>query len=215
MRAPTYPLQDILGFLTVAFRYGHIEQVADIVEQDFATLPIDCWLEAIPQLTSQLNHPSPKLQPIVERHMQRLARAHPHTMLASLTAITQYPSQERAVVANRLLEVMRLYDDTLVSEAIMLNQELIRSAMNWEEICIYAVETAAKFLFGEAERSGSIQDNNNTSHRFQFPYADAPLPIRHLQMFPASSQRWRTCANALTIRKQSQSMSSSPDGARQ
>jgi phosphatidylinositol kinase/protein kinase (PI-3 family) len=115
-KSPYYPLQDILGILTTVFKYGQHAEAVAAGKRAFETLAIDCWLEAIPQLTAQLNHPSRELQPIIEKHMQRLARAHPQTMLSSLAAVAQYPSKERAAVANRLLNVMRLYDDTLVSE---------------------------------------------------------------------------------------------------
>ena len=85
--------------------------------------------------------------------MQRLSRAHPHTLLGSLTAVAKYPSRERALVAERLLNVMRLYDQTLVQEAISVNSELIRVSMTWEEKCCHSIESAAKFLFGEGKRS--------------------------------------------------------------
>lgn len=111
-----FPLQDILGILTAIFKYGHHKEAVTAAKRAFEFLSIDCWLEVIPQLTAQLNHPSKELQAVVEKHMQRLARAHPHTMLSNLAAVAQYPSRERAEVAKRLLNVMRLYDDTLVQE---------------------------------------------------------------------------------------------------
>lgn len=111
-----FPLQDILGILTVIFKYGQHKEAVKAARRAFETLSIDCWLEVVPQLTAQLNHPSKELQPVIEKHMQRLARAHPHSMLSSLAAVAQYPSKQRADVANRLLNVMRLYDETLVQE---------------------------------------------------------------------------------------------------
>jgi FKBP12-rapamycin complex-associated protein len=146
-------LQDVLGLLTTIFKFGQHKDVAMAAERAFNTLSIDCYLEAVPQLTAQLNYPSARLQPIIEQHMQRLARAHPHTLLASLTAVTQYPSQPRAVVAKRLVNVMRLYDDTLVSEAMLLSDELMRTAITWEEKCCHCVEASAKYIFGEGKRS--------------------------------------------------------------
>lgn len=115
-RANHFPLQDILGILTTVFKFAQHEQAAKAAEQAFDVLPIDCWLEAVPQLTAQLNFPSAHFRPVMERLMQRLARAHPHTLLASLTAITKYPSRARAEVAGRLLDIMRLYDEGLVRE---------------------------------------------------------------------------------------------------
>lgn len=111
-----FPLQDILGITTIIFKYGHHEAAAVAARRAFETLSIDCWLEVVPQLTAQLNHPSKLLQPVIEKHMQRLARAHPHSMLSNLAAVAQYPSKQRAEVANRLLNVMRLYDEDLVQQ---------------------------------------------------------------------------------------------------
>lgn len=115
-----FPLQDVLGLLTTIFKYGQRKEAVAAATRALENLPIDCWLEAIPQLTAQLNHPSPDLQLLIERHMKRLARAHPHTMLSNLAAVAQYPSRERAEVANRLLDLMRLYDDILVEEVSWL-----------------------------------------------------------------------------------------------
>lgn len=111
-----FPLQDILGILTVIFKYGQHTEAVIAAKRAFDILSIDCWLEVVPQLTAQLNYPSNELQPVVEKHMQKLARAHPQAMLSNLAAVAQYPSKERAGVAKRLLNVMRLYDDDLVQE---------------------------------------------------------------------------------------------------
>lgn len=166
-RAPSFPLQDVLGLLTTIFKFGQHKDVAMAAERAFNTLSIDCYLEAVPQLTAQLNYPSARLQPIIEQHMQRLARAHPHTLLASLTAVTQYPSQPRAVVAKRLVNVMRLYDDTLVSEAMLLSDELMRTAITWEEKCCHCVEASAKYIFGEGKRSKSNPFSKNSCRESQ------------------------------------------------
>lgn len=125
--ASNYPLQDILGVLTVIFKHGQRSRMASAAKSAFDQLPIDCWLEAIPQLSAQLNYPSPQLQPIIESLMRRLGRAHPHTMIASLIAVAQYPSGDRAAVARRLMDVMRLYDNTLVEEVRL--QRILQSKL--------------------------------------------------------------------------------------
>lgn len=36
----------------------------------------------------------------------------------------------------------------------MVNQELLRTSMTWEERCAYSIEGAAKYLFGSDGKSG-------------------------------------------------------------
>lgn len=72
-----WPLQDVLGLLTIATKYGMHREVADAAETAFQNLPLDCWMEAVPQLAAHLNYPHEPFQAIVERHMARLASAHP------------------------------------------------------------------------------------------------------------------------------------------
>lgn len=106
--------------MTTVFKHGQEKGLHEAIEQAFETLEVDCWLEATPQLCAQLNYPSSAVKAMLERLMQRLSKAHPHTMLASLSAVAQYPSPERAEVAERLLGIMRLYDNDLVSEVCNL-----------------------------------------------------------------------------------------------
>jgi hypothetical protein len=73
----SWPLQDVLGLLTIATKYGMHEEVAEAIETAFKALPIDCWMEAIPQLAAHLNYPDDAFQRIIESHMARLASAHP------------------------------------------------------------------------------------------------------------------------------------------
>lgn len=116
-------------------------------------------MEAIPQLAAQLNYPHRRFQAIIETHMKHLSRAHPHTMLATLSSVAQFPNKERAQIAKKLLDLMRLYDEELVQEALLLNRELIRTSMTWEEVVLGAVERGAKFIFNDSEgRSESFFD---------------------------------------------------------
>lgn len=73
----SWPLQDVLGLLTIATKYGMHSEVVDATEVAFKALPIDCWMEAIPQLAAHLNYPEEDFQRVIEAHMAKLASAHP------------------------------------------------------------------------------------------------------------------------------------------
>lgn len=95
-----WPLQDVLGLFTIATKYGTYREVADAAESAFQSLPIDCWMEAIPQLAAHLNYPDATLQRVLENHMIKLSSAHPRKAPPKTTGRARADIQRRYYAGN-------------------------------------------------------------------------------------------------------------------
>jgi len=51
---PENTLQDSLRLLTLWFKFGGADQVSGIVREGLATVPVDTWLQVIPQVRYNL-----------------------------------------------------------------------------------------------------------------------------------------------------------------
>lgn len=142
-------LQDSLRLLTLWFKYGTLAEVNAAIGDGFHTVPVDNWLQVIPQLIARIHVPSPQVRRLMHHLLNDIGKQHPQALIYPLTVASKSQSVARRTSALAILDKMRSHSAHLVEQAIMASQELIRVAILWEELWYEGLEEASKQYFGE------------------------------------------------------------------
>ncbi|SHO77966.1 Similar to S.cerevisiae protein TOR1 (PIK-related protein kinase and rapamycin target) [Malassezia sympodialis ATCC 42132] len=147
-------LQDTLRLLTLWFKFGHLEHVADAVRQGFGTVSVDTWLEVIPQMIARISAPSPRVRRLIHHLLADVGTAHPQALVYPLTVATKSPSAMRMHAAMGIMDTMREHSPVLVEQALLVSNELIRIAILWHEMWHEGLEEASRLYFTEHNVEG-------------------------------------------------------------
>ena len=142
-------LQDSLRVLTLWFKYGSSAEINAAVGDGFFSVPVDNWLQVIPQLIARIHVTSPQVRRLVHHVLSDIGKHHPQALVYSLAVAAKSQNVTRRTAAVAILDRMRAHSATLVDQALLVGQELIRVAILWEEMWHEALEEASKLYFGE------------------------------------------------------------------
>ena len=88
--------------------------------------------------------------------MADLGKHHPQALVYSLTVACKSNNSARRNAANKILNKIREHSETLVNQAMMMSDELIRVAILWHEQWHEALEEASRLYFGERNIQGML-----------------------------------------------------------
>ena len=88
--------------------------------------------------------------------MADLGKHHPQALVYSLTVACKRNNSARRNAANKILNKIREHSETLVNQAMMMSDELIRVAILWHEQWHEALEEASRLYFGERNIQGML-----------------------------------------------------------
>ncbi|KAK9379012.1 armadillo-type protein [Kockiozyma suomiensis] len=142
-------LQDTLRLLTLWFRYGGLPEPAKAMNEGFTTVSIDTWLEVIPQLIARIHQPNMVVRKSLHSLISDLGRTHPQSLVYPLTVAIKSDSVTRQKAAMAIMDKMRAHSATLVKQAEIVIQELIRVAVLWHEQWHEGLEDASRLFFGD------------------------------------------------------------------
>ncbi|CDK26792.1 unnamed protein product [Kuraishia capsulata CBS 1993] len=143
------PLQDTLRLLTLWFKFGGIDEAAKALAEGFSMVRIDTWLNVIPQLISRIHQPNVVVSRALLGLLSDLGKAHPQALVYPLTVAIKSDSVSRQRAALTIIEKMRAHSSTLVDQAELVSNELIRVAVLWHEMWYEGLEDASRAYFGE------------------------------------------------------------------
>lgn len=146
-------LQDVLGFLSLWFAYGHFPAVeqSGVIKCMLQVNP-NVWLRVIPQIIARIYTPNTALNEQVHTLLSAIAKAHPQALLYTLNVSggvgfggsqqlgpvnTTHDVSERRRASQRVLAriaELHHHGSQLVSEATMICHELVRCAVLWTEL---------------------------------------------------------------------------------
>lgn len=149
-------LQDTLRLLTLLFDYGHQSDMYEALHEGIRTIEIDNWLQVIPQLIARIDTPRPLVSRLINQLLTDLGKHHPQALVYSLTVACKSNNPARRNAANKILSKMREHSETLVNQALMVSDELIRVAILWHEQWYEALEEASRLYFGEKNIQGML-----------------------------------------------------------
>jgi FKBP12-rapamycin complex-associated protein len=154
--APDQSLQDILRLLTLWFQHGALKDVEAALREGFNTVSIDTWLQVIPQIIARIHSPVMPVRRLTQELLASVGKEHPQALVYSLTVASKSQSASRLAAARSIMDKMRKHSATLVDQALMASQELIRVAILWNEIWHEALEEASRLYFGDHNVEGML-----------------------------------------------------------
>ncbi len=150
----TSSLQDTLRLLTLWFAHGGHAEVNQAVIEGYSQVPINVWLEVIPQLIARINQPNTRMRGSVHRLLSEVGKAHPQSLVYPLTVAMKSTTVRRANYATQIMDNMRLHSPVLVEQADLVSHELIRVAVLWHELWHEGLEEASRLYFGDHDTEG-------------------------------------------------------------
>ncbi|CAB1329545.1 unnamed protein product, partial [Coregonus sp. 'balchen'] len=140
--------------LTLWFDYGHWPEVNEALVEGIKTIQIDTWLQVIPQLIARIDTPRALVGRLIHQLLTDIGRYHPQALIYPLTVASKSTTTARHNAANKILKNMCEHCNTLVQQAIMVSEELIRVAILWHEMWHEGLEEASRLYFGERNVKG-------------------------------------------------------------
>lgn len=147
--SPGNSLQDTLRLLTLWFKYGGSQEVSSAIMEGFSSVSVDTWLDVVPQLIARIHAPSANVRRMIQHILSDVGKIHPQALVYPLTVASKYPSAPRRRAALTIMDKMRDHSATLVEQALLVSQELIRIAILWHELWHEGLEEASRLFYGE------------------------------------------------------------------
>ncbi|XP_015781821.1 serine/threonine-protein kinase mTOR [Tetranychus urticae] len=147
-------LQDTLRLLTLWFDDGQYADVFEALSEGLKTVPIQTWLQVIPQLIARIDTSRHFVGRLIHQLLVDIGKCHPQALIYPLTVASKSTVESRQSAANKVLESMKKHSGNLVQEAISVSEELIRVAILWHELWHEGLEEASRLYFGEHNVQG-------------------------------------------------------------
>ncbi|CAH8510940.1 unnamed protein product [Schistosoma margrebowiei] len=150
--SPTANLQDSLRLINLLFKFGHLTEIREVIREGLTKIRLDNWLLVIQQLLARIDTPREYVATIIIDLLISVGQRYPQSMVYPLVlAFKSGGSDRRRYNANRILYSMEEQNSRLISEAFLLNEELIRLSITWVEMWSEALEDASRVYFGEKD----------------------------------------------------------------
>ncbi|KAL1494336.1 hypothetical protein ABEB36_009951 [Hypothenemus hampei] len=150
-------LQDTLRLLTLWFDYGVSAQVSEAITDGIRIVDKNTWLQVIPQLIARIDTNRHLVSKNIHHLLVDIGKIHPQALVYPLTVASKSNSPIRRSAANKILKSMSEHSPTLVRQAYMAAEELIRVAILWHEIWHEGLEEASRLFFGERNVDGMLK----------------------------------------------------------
>lgn len=150
-------LQDTLRLLTLWFEYGHLDQVSNAISDGIKMVDKNTWLQVIPQLIARIDTNRLLVPKLINDLLVDIGKIHPQALVYPLTVASKSSSPIRRNAADKILKSMSEHSPTLVRQAIMASDELIRVAILWHEMWHEGLEEASRLYFGEKNTDGMLR----------------------------------------------------------
>ncbi|RMZ86883.1 hypothetical protein DV736_g5890, partial [Chaetothyriales sp. CBS 134916] len=188
-------LQDTLRLLTLWFAHGGHADVNQAVVEGYTQVPINVWLEVIPQLIARINQPNNRIRNSVHRLLTEVGKTHPQALVYPLTVAMKSSTTRRANYASQIMETMRVHSPVLVQQAELVSKELIRVAVLWHELWHEGLEEASRLYFGDHDTEGMFA-TLEPLHALLDRGADTLREISFVQAFGHDLAEARSFCNA-------------------
>uniref|UniRef100_A0A915E5G1 Serine/threonine-protein kinase TOR n=1 Tax=Ditylenchus dipsaci TaxID=166011 RepID=A0A915E5G1_9BILA len=139
-------LDDTLRLLMLWFDYGERPEVFEQLRDSVKLVPVESWLEVMPQLIARLDSQRNSGM-LIKQLVIDISKVHPQALIYALTAAVKARNAQRSKIAKEILEIVAESRPTFVEQAQLVNEELIRCAILWHEQWHEALEDASKYYF--------------------------------------------------------------------
>lgn len=118
--------QDLLRLLTLWFTHGSRSDAVAALEAGLGTIGLETWLQVIPQLIARIHTQEKEIKRLLHNLLASVGQRHPQALVYPLTVASKSAAVARKTAALELMKVLRLRHSTLVNQAELVSQELIR-----------------------------------------------------------------------------------------
>ncbi|CAI4230041.1 unnamed protein product [Auanema sp. JU1783] len=150
MLAPGSRLEDTLRLLQLWFDYGEDDSVYNQLRESIKGLPVETWLEVVPQLMARLDS-NQKMAVLIKQVIHEVSKTRPQALVYALTVASKSTNLNRATNAKEMLHMMGEIHSRLVDEARLVSEELVRCAILWHEQWHDALDDASRLYFQEKD----------------------------------------------------------------
>lgn len=163
-------LQDTLRLLTIWFDYCNNNEIYDVLYEGIQHTPTEIWLQVIPQLIARIDTNKQFVAKLIHNLLVEFGRVHPQALVYRLILASKCSNNSSSATASALadaasnnsnlnvaasiLNSLREHNNTLVEQAKLVSEELIRVAILWHEMWHESLEEASKLYFGERNVTG-------------------------------------------------------------
>lgn len=111
----------------------------------------------ISQLIARIDTHRSLVGQLVHQLLIDIGKQHPQALVYPLTVASKSASLPRKNAAHKILNSMSDHSPTLVQQALMCSEELIRVAILWHEQWHEGLEEASRLYFGEMNVTGMFE----------------------------------------------------------
>lgn len=147
-------LQDTLRLLTLWFDNATDSDVSEAFAVGMKTVPIETWLQVIPQLIARIDTPRVNVNSLLQELLTDIGKYHPQALIYPLTVASKSTVAIRRATATKMMNSMKEHSSSLVAQALLVSEELIRVAILWHELWHEGLEEASRLYFGEKNVNG-------------------------------------------------------------
>ena len=160
-------LQDILRLIDIWFQNDNNDEIfLNSLNDSFKRIPIDSWLQVIPQLLARVNIKNNLIKKNLIQLLKTIGFSHPWSVIYPLIVMNKSENKIREEISSEILTEMRKKYNTLINECTIIIDELNRSALLLHEKCQEAIEEAAKAYFEKNDLDGMVYILRNFSENF-------------------------------------------------
>ncbi|CAF1426499.1 unnamed protein product, partial [Rotaria sordida] len=152
-----YCLQNTLRLLTLLFEYGQYHEVYEAITEGNRTVPIEVWLYVLPQLIARIDSSKPLVNKLIHHLLIDIGQQHPQALIYPLIVASKSIVHDREFAANRVLNNMREHSHTLIHQALIISEELIRISVLWHEKWYKGLQVALEQYSTNRNISGMIE----------------------------------------------------------
>ncbi|KAJ1680336.1 phosphatidylinositol kinase- protein kinase tor1 [Spiromyces aspiralis] len=150
-------LQDTLRLLTVWFNYGEWDPVAQAIAMGFNDVKITTWLQVIPQIIARIHTSERTVHRLIFQLLVEVGKYHPQGILFSLNVASKSDILSRQSSAKRILQKLHDFSPTLVEQAELVGNELVRVAVIWSELWFQGLEETSFLYLVHRDFPGMMQ----------------------------------------------------------
>eukprot|EP00831_Metopus_contortus_P029530 TRINITY_DN2427_c0_g1_i3.p1 TRINITY_DN2427_c0_g1~~TRINITY_DN2427_c0_g1_i3.p1 ORF type:complete len:668 (+),score=76.22 TRINITY_DN2427_c0_g1_i3:1404-3407(+) len=134
--------------LNCGFGYGDLPEQEELIRDSFEKIAVSSWLPVIPQVLARIDVKNPVIRKIMFDLLERIGRNEPQALVYPLCLLHRSTSDERKKSAEYLMNNMRNHSPILMSQALEVCHELIRSALLLMEQWYEVIEEAIGLCYG-------------------------------------------------------------------
>lgn len=140
-----------------------------MLEEGIKDTPKEIWLQVIPQLIARIDTTKQYVAKLIYKLLIDFGRVHPQALVYRLilaskcnTKFTNYnpgyldANNSTKNIASNILQSLKEHNNTLVEQAKIVSEELIRMAILWHEMWHESLEEASKLHYNEKNTQGML-----------------------------------------------------------